>query len=231
MSACIGEPISWPRLERYALDGGADRAVHEHVAQCAACARCLDEIRGDTVELPPLAVPASATAPTPGAVAAQDELSDRRARRRPRWLAPAMAFAAAAAVALVVWRSGGDDRGERREEVARIKGVGEVVLGVVRKRGDTIRHDARTFAPDDSWKIVVTCPPTAAAWVDVAIYDAGQLDHPLAPAQISCGNRVFLPGAFSLTGARANRVCVRISAGAAPDRAQPPDACVTLRPE
>jgi hypothetical protein len=226
MSACIGEPISWLRLERYAQDGGADRAVHEHLARCAACARCLDEIRGDTVELSPLAPP-------------RDELSDQRARRRPRWLAPAMAFAAAAAVALVVWRSGIggdhgeglDDRGERREEVARIKGVGEVVLGVVRKRGDAILPDARTFAPDDSWKLVVTCPPTATAWVDVAIHDAGQIDHPLAPAQISCGNRVFLPGAFSLTGPRAHRVCVRISAAAAPDRAQPPDACVTLRPE
>jgi len=216
MSACIGEPISWLRLERYALGGGADPAVHEHLARCAACARCLGKIRGDTVELPPL----PALPPV--------DLSDRRARRRPRWLAPAMAFAAAAAVALVVWRSGG---GERREEVARIKGVGEVVLGVVRERGGAIRHDARTFAPGDRWKIVVTCPPDAAAWVDVAIYDAGQIDHPLAPARLGCGNRVVLPGAFTLTGDRANRVCVRVAAGAAPDRARPPDACVTLRPE
>jgi hypothetical protein len=54
MSACIGEPISWLRLERYALDGGADRAAAAHLARCAACARCLDEIRGDLVALPPL---------------------------------------------------------------------------------------------------------------------------------------------------------------------------------
>jgi hypothetical protein len=115
--------------------------------------------------------------------------------------------------------------------VARVKGVGEVVLGVVRERGGAIRHDARTFAPGDRWKIVVTCPPAAAAWVDVAVYDAGQIDHPLEPARIGCGNRVVLPGAFALTGDRANRVCVRIGAAAAPDRGQPPDACVTLRPE
>lgn len=217
MSACIGEPISWPRLERHAREGGADPAVHDHVARCAACARCLDEIRGDLVALPPLAVPA------------------RPARARRPWLAPAMALAAAAGAALVVWRGGGGDAGQGagapREDTARVKGVGEVVLGVVRERGGAIRHDARTYAPGDRWKVVVTCPPAAAAWIDVAVYDAGAADHPLAPARIGCGNRVALPGAFSITGDRANRVCVRIGAAAAPDRARAPDACVTLRPE
>jgi hypothetical protein len=216
MSACIGEPVSWPRLERFAQGGGADRAVHDHVARCAACARCLDQIRGDLVALPPLAVPAP-----------------RPPRARRRWLPPAMALAAAAAVALVVWRGRDGTPGEDapREDVARVKGVGEVVLGVVRERGGVIRHDARTYAPGDRWKVVVTCPPAASAWVDVAVHDAGQVDHPLAPARIGCGNRVLVPGAFSITGDRANRVCVRVAAGEAPDRAQAPDACVTLRPE
>jgi hypothetical protein len=219
MSACIGEPISWPRLERFAQGGGADPAAADHLARCAACARCLDEIRGDLVALPPLAVPA------------------RAARRW--WLAPAMALAGAAAVALVLWRTGagggpggpGGPGGEGREDVARVKGVGEVVLGVVRERAGAVRLDARTYAPGDRWKVLVTCPPAASAWVDVAVYDAGEVDHPLAPARIGCGNGVALPGAFSITGGRANRVCVRIAAGAAPDRAGPPDACVTLRPE
>jgi hypothetical protein len=228
MSACIGEPISWLRLERYALEGGSDRAVGDHLARCAACARCLDEIRGDLVALPPLP-------PLPPLA-----VPERRPARRRWWLAPAMAFAAAAMVALVLWRGGRGGGGpgpgpepERREEVARVKGVGEVVLGVVRERGGAIRDDARTYAPGDRWKVVVTCPPAASAWIDVAVYDAGQIDHPLAPARIGCGNRVVVPGAFSITGDRANRVCVRIGAGAAPDRArtEPPDACVTLRPE
>lgn len=222
MSACIGEPVSWLRLERHALEGGADRAVQDHLARCAACARCLDEIRGDRVALPPLAVPAR-----PG----------RTARRRWqwRWLAPPLALAAAAAVALVVWQDGGGSGPEAgpREDVARVKGVGEVVLGAVRERGGAIREDARTYAPGDRWKLVVTCPPAASAWVDVAIHDAGQIDHPLPPARIGCGNRVALPGAFTLGGGRPNRVCVRVGADAAPDRAGPPpaEACVTLRPE
>lgn len=225
MSACIGEPVSWLRLERFALGGGADRAVHDHLARCAACARCLDEIRGDRVALPPL----------PASPAGE---ASRRAPRAPRvlrrWLAPAMALAAAAAVLLVLWRGRGTpDEAAPREDVARVKGVGEVVLGVVRERGGVIRHDARTYAPGDRWKVVVTCPPAASAWIDVAVHDAGRVDHPLAPARIGCGNRVFVPGAFSITGGRANRVCVRVAAGEAPDRAQPaaPEACVTLRPE
>jgi hypothetical protein len=216
MSACIGEPISWPRLERYALEGG-DGAVRDHVAACAACARCLDEIRGDVVALPPLEVPAR---PAPWWA------------RLPRWLGPAAALAAAAGVALVLLRSGGPGgEAPAREDVARVKGIGEVILGVARERAGAISHDARTYAPGDRWKVAVTCPPAASAWIEVAVYDAGLADHPLPPARIGCGNRVFVPGAFSITGDRPNRICVRVGAGAAPDRARPPDACVTLRPE
>jgi hypothetical protein len=53
---CIGEPISWLRLERFALDA-SDAGVGEHVAACAACRQCLDDIRGDVVALPVLHVP------------------------------------------------------------------------------------------------------------------------------------------------------------------------------
>lgn len=220
MSGCIGEPISWPRLERHAGGGAADAAIGEHLAACAACARCWSEIRDDLVALPPLAMP---------------ERAARAERTRFRWWAPAMAFAAAAAIVLVVWRvgdgDGGGGGGEPREDVARVKGVGEVVLGVVRERGGVIRPDVRTYAPGDRWKVVVTCPPSASAWIDVAVLDAGQVDHPLAPARIGCGNQVAVPGAFSITGDRANRICVRVDAASAPDRARPPDACVTLRRE
>ena len=61
--ACIGEPISWLRLETFAIGGNRDAAIAKHVAECAACARCLDEIRatsagGDhAIELPRLVIP------------------------------------------------------------------------------------------------------------------------------------------------------------------------------
>ncbi|MGE0396772.1 MAG: hypothetical protein AB7T06_08655 [Kofleriaceae bacterium] len=208
--ACIGTPISWPRLETFA-SGRADATISEHVAACPACRHCLDEIRADVVALPPLAVPA----PTP-----------RRAWWA--WAVPALALAAAAVIALVVFR--GDDPRPREENVVAIKGVGDVVLETVRERSGTIRENVRSFATGDRWKLVVTCPPSAGGVmlaVDVTVVEIGgapQIDRPLVPSRIACGNRVVLPGAFSLTGPRANRVCAAIG----PDR---DTACVTIAPE
>jgi hypothetical protein len=208
--ACIGEPVSWLRLEMFAA-GRKDLAIETHLAACPACAHCLAEITGDLVALPVLAVPA-------------------RARRR--WwlrLAPAFALAAAAVIALVVaTRSRGHEA--QREDLVSIKGVGEVVVDVVRERDGVIRQDVRSFAAGDRWKIVVTCPPSASATFELSVADGTTVDHPLAPARLACGNRVVVPGAFTITGATPNRVCVRVT----PDGTNGGDAgsaCVTLTPE
>ncbi len=200
--ACIGEPISWLRLERYALGGASDATVREHVAACPACRHCLDEIQHDVVALQPLVVPA----------------------KRRRWwelALPAFGAVAAAAILLLVLRP----REPRDEAVAHIKGIGDVVVDVVRERDGTVRDDVRTFQAGDRWKVVVTCPPTHAVSLDVDVREHGvdRADHPLAPARIVCGNRVVVPGAFALTGANQHRVCVRIEAQAT--------ACLTLTPE
>lgn len=212
---CIGEPISWLRLERFAL-AGTDGHVRDHVAACPACKQCLDDIQRDVVALPPLpALPAP----------------------RRRWWMLALPIAgalAAAAIALVIVRP----RDTARENVARVKGLGEVVVDVVRERGGTIRQDARTFVPGDRWKVVVTCALAKTAWLDVGVVEDGAhgADYPLAPAQIACGNRVVVPGAFRITGDRVNRICVHVGAAAAarPTALAPGDpdvACVTLKPE
>lgn len=199
---CIDTPISWLRLEQFALDG-RDAKIASHVETCPACAHCLDELRRDIVALPVLDVPAKRAA-------------------RPWWHFALPAFALAAAIiALVIW-----PRDRAREDVATVKSVGEVVLGVIRERDGAIRDDARTFLETDRWKVVITCPPTASAWVDVDVDVGG--DHPLAPAQIACGNRVVVPGAFHLTGTEPNRICVRIAARVGEDAKR---ACVTIRPE
>jgi hypothetical protein len=209
MMRCIGEPVSWLRLEELAL-GVARAGVAEHVDACPACKHCFAEIRADLVALPPLAVP---DAP----------------RRRQWWYVPAYALVGAAIVLFVMWRpsAGGDA----------IKG-GDVAIGIVRERAGTIREDVLTYAPGDRFKVVVTCPPRFAAWVDVGVVEDGArtADFPLVPAAIACGNRVVLPGAFTLSGARPNRVCVRVASGAPPLRAMPkPDdddvTCVMMRPE
>jgi hypothetical protein len=213
-AACISEPISWLRLEQFAL-GRKDAAVTEHVATCAACRQCLDEIRSDLVALPPLPV-----APA--------------RKRAPRWWVWAVPALAAAAIAIVVLRP----RPRPPENIAGVKGVGDVVLGTVRERDGVVQDDLTTFGPSDRWKVVVTCPPDKGAWIDVAVVEDRMptADYPLAPAHVACGNRVVVPGAFTLTGTRPNHVCVRIAADAAPPRDVPhvgdPDvACVTIRPE
>jgi len=203
VTACIGEPISWLRLEQFAASAHGDPAVAAHVGACPACARCLAELEADVVALPPLHVPAPR-------------------RRWWRFGIPALTLAAAAAVVLVIGRRDPAPR----EDLARVKGVGEVILGVVRERDGAITEDARTFRPGDRWKLVVTCPLAAAAWIDVDVDG----DRPLAPARIACGNRVVVPGAFRLTGDRANRVCARISAEP-PPAAAAGVACVTISVE
>jgi hypothetical protein len=218
VTACTREPISWLRLEQFAL-GAADPAIATdiaaHLADCPACRDCLDRIRGDAMVLPPLAAPRAA---------------GRRARRR-WWLAPALAAATAAAVAVAVVVLRPAPAAEGR---VAIKGVGEVALELVRERAGAISYDARRYAPGDRWKVVISCPPAAAPGpimaIDVSVADGATVDHPLAEARIACGNRVVVPGAFTVTGDRVNRVCARIAAVAGPDP-EAATACVALSPD
>jgi hypothetical protein len=219
VTGCTGEPISWLRLEQFALDAG-DPVITAHLAGCPVCRDCLDRIRGDAVALPPLVVP---------------DAPMRQARARGRawrrwWPAPVLAAAAAAvAVALVVLRPA-PPAGDR----VAIKGIGEVALELVRERAGAISVDARRYAPGDRWKVVISCPPAGASPVmsiEVSVADGVTVDHPLPATRIACGNRVVVPGAFTVTGDRINRVCARISAIADPADPGTGTACVTLVPE
>ncbi|HEY1552649.1 MAG TPA: hypothetical protein VGG28_32695 [Kofleriaceae bacterium] len=199
---CIGEPISWLRLERHAL--AADATVAEHCAACGACRQCLDEIRGDLIALPALVVPAR--------------------KRRFGWLAFALPAVAAAAIAIVVLRP----KPEPGTLLAGVKGVGDVRVELVRERAGAIAFDATTYAPGDRFKLSITCAAAGGAWIDVAVTDAGAVDHPLAPATISCGNAVVVPGAFAITGDHPNEICVTVAANSSADGER---ACVTVTPE
>ena len=198
--ACTGQPISWPRLETYARDH-ADAAIREHLAGCVVCKSCLDEIERDVVALP--ALPAIA----------------RPIAKRWRWPVFAVPALAAAAILVVVLRP----RPESRDGAFAVKGVGEVTVGVVRERAGAITYDAHEYLPTDRWKVIVTCPPAAGAFIDVDVSG----DHPIAPAHVACGNRVVVPGAFTLSGGE-NRVCVHVAAAEGGDGDQ---GCVTIRPE
>jgi len=222
---CIGEPISWPRLERFAVDA-ADPAIAAHLAACTACRQCLAQIRDDVVELPPLVL-GVVRRDGPAAREHADELAPRRPdRARRRWLAPVFASAAAALVLIVIIRRPAPERDGFAAPVG-IKGLGDVTLALVRERAGTIQLDARRYAPGDRWKVMLSCPPHATTVaIDVSVADGVTTDHPLAATQVACGNRVVLPGAFTVTGTRANRVCATIAAGS-----ETGTACATLRPE
>jgi hypothetical protein len=248
VTACIGEPISWLRLEAFAL-GAPDLAIPLHTAACPVCRRCLDQIRGEVIALPVLEVPAE-LAPPRSWLARRWRLArrgwhprrDAQPARRRWWPALALAAAAAlAALAAIVVIAPRDSRSRDAPLVTAttspdaappgavsVKGVGEVLLELVRERAGEIRHDAQRFARGDRWKAVVTCAPSATVWVEVSVNDGVTIDRPVPPAQVICGNRVVVPGAFTISGMGAHRVCARIAPGpGAPSAA----ACTTLRPE
>jgi hypothetical protein len=214
MMACIGEPISWLRLERFAL-GTADPVIATHVAACPACRQCLEDIRGDVVALPRLVVPAAPPR-----------------RMWPRWWIPAIAAAATAAVAVLLLvlipRRPSPEPAVAR---ATVKGIGEVTVGLVRERAGTIRFDVLSYAPGDRWKVVLGCPPPVDGtpmWVEVSVADGLTVDHPLAASRLLCGNHVVVPGAFTITGNRTNRICAQVRANPTSPDAGAGIACLVV---
>ncbi len=201
-ATCIGEPVSWLRLERLALaelDAPTAAAVRAHLDACAACAGAFARIADDARPLPRL--PAVDATPRPWWA---------------RWRVAigGVALAAGAAAALVALRPatvappppGG----------VRVKGTGVVVVRLVRERDGVVAFDPDDVRDADRWKVELTCAPGGAAWVDVAVVQGRDVAFPLAPQQIGCGNAVAVPGAFRITDGAA-ALCVAL-APRAPDR-------------
>ncbi len=186
---CIGEPVSWLRLEQWRLGelaASESAGVAEHLASCPACATCAARIRADeSIELPPLALgarPATGASPRP---------------RRP--LAYAGRLAAAAALLLAIGRSWRDPRGATTGEGAQTKGDG-TAFELVRDDGARLIDAEGVFRTGDRFKALVTCPPAMHATFDLVVFDDGGASFPLAATHdLACGNEVPLPGAFRLT--------------------------------
>jgi hypothetical protein len=210
--ACIGEPVSWLRLEQLVLGelpATTAESVTAHVGACAACAACLAEISGDRVALPALpAVPARAAS-----------------WWSRRWVFAAAAVAAAAAVLLfVLLPRRPDGRFTAGEQRIAVKGAGDVIVGLVRQRGEVIDRAPTTYAPGDAFKLVVTCAEAAQVWADVVVYQpestGGPMvpSYPFAPMKLPCGNRVIVPGAFTITGDGPASACVALDVDRPPTR-------------
>lgn len=232
---CIGEPISWLRLEQLALgelrDGGA---AERHMAKCPACAAALAEIRGDARALPPLVVPAlpasdvrtadvrnadvrSAGVRNAGVRSADVRNADAATPWWKRgWLVSGGGLAAAlAALLLFVLVRRGAPGGEAVPvgSLLHVKGAGAVSIILVRERDGVITFDPSDVADGDRWKIQLTCAQGGAVWADLAVLHNGLTSHPLSPQRLACGNAVVLPGAFRITGvtnASSAELCVAL---------------------
>ncbi len=203
---CTGEPVSWLRLEQHAL--APDAAVARHLEECAACRACLAGIESESERgraLPALGDVAVAAA------------ARRRRRRRAGFLGSAAALAAAAVVLLAVL-----GRREGGESTPGIKGGERLTVGLVRERAGEVALDPTSFRAGDRFKVLVTCARPGPVEVAVTVAQAGATFTPLEPGPVGCGNRVPLPGAFSLTGDQPATVCARIAGDV---------ACAALAPE
>jgi hypothetical protein len=207
------EPLSWLKLERYALGelGAEQRAeVERGLAQSEGARAALSAIR-EPLALPPL--PA---------------LALRGARRKIAWrrLSLGAAFAAAAAAVALALITPAALPPARRG----LKG-GELALEIV---GERTGAGAAYFAQGERFKLLVTCPPELAGRLRAVIYQGDAIFMPLEDGgPVACGNRSPWPGAFTLDGEQAAHVCVRADGHSWPaSRAALRGAvvCTTLRP-
>jgi hypothetical protein len=251
-SVCIGEPISWLRLERHRLGElpvAEARSVAAHLAACPVCAACDAEIARPMV-LRPLTIrrPDSFDA---------DALPRAHSVWRRSFGRIAVGAAAAAAAVLLLWFARTGDGPDRYAAMPLpglkgIKGGGDAVLTLVRDRQGMIQHDPVTFSPVDRWKALVTCSSARVQFWEVVVDEGSTLSFPLSPtAPIACGNSVPLPGAFRLSARAPVRICLLLGDNPvdrsalrselrphlrlAGDRPEPSPArqaiCVALRPE
>jgi len=223
---CIGEPVSWLRLERYHLGEleAPKRAVIEaHLAACPACADCLRRIElDDVVLLPPLELPS----PAKNANVAGGRVLGFRASRMSTIVG---GLAVAAAAMFGIGRTWLRDPGTTlRPGSPHVKG-GDVTFSLVRDDGARIVDDTGLYRDGDRFKAVVTCPPTMSAGFDVVVLDDAGASFPIARVpMLTCGNEVPLPGAFRLTGTGDETVCVVWSEGSAVERPRAPKGATEL---
>ncbi len=206
-------PVSWLLLEQYALgelEAPAAARVAAAVETDADTRACLDRIRAESAQLPPLVIPV------------EPERARRSAWLR-GWRAQLGVTAAALAVATILilvlrpHRIGAPGYPERK---IALKGGGELTLGLIRERNGAIDTEPTRFAAGDRFKVAVTCAPITPVHAELVVYQDGEAAFPLPSITIECGNRVVVPGAFRIDGDAPAAVCLALGEGSAPHRAQ-----------
>ncbi|MCA9579489.1 MAG: zf-HC2 domain-containing protein [Myxococcales bacterium] len=184
----------------------------------------------DVSSPPSAATPGASSPPAPvpaPAVAVAPVLSHPRFQRA-RWMAPVAALGVAAAAAWVfVLRPA--EPAEPERGIARVvpseppsepqERVGasdaalqqarpDLSLTVLRERHGSVTEDPESFLLSDRFAVQLSCRPGHEGQQRVAVYQAGAWSLPLDGDDVRCGNRVRVPGAFSLSEPAAADVCV-----------------------
>lgn len=209
MSKCIGEPVSWLKLERYELGELSHveaSAVADHLRACPVCSACYVLIQRDGRTFETLAVSRVATAVTLTA-------ATRAPRTTVRGRALALAVSSALSAALGAWLV----LGLRAPEVApatHFGGTAEkgemLALELVRVSASSGQlREPTGFVPGDRFKLLLTCPPALGGELRVRVFQADEVFEPLARQRLdACGNRRSLAGALQLDGEQPVDVCV-----------------------
>jgi hypothetical protein len=212
MTRAAREPLSWLKLERYALGelSAQQRAAVERELGASEAARAVLASIREPLALPPL--PAA---------------SVLGARRRLLWRRFSVGAACAAAAALALLLRVPEQLPPARRGV---KG-GELAIELV---GERAGAGATHFSERERFKLLVTCPPELSGRLRAVIYQDDAIVMPLQDGgPPSCGNRSPWPGAFTLDGDEPAHVCVRADGRAWPTASgalRGEVVCVTLRP-
>lgn len=230
MTSCIGEPVSYFRLERYSLHelpAEEDRSIAAHLEQCPVCRACYERIQADVrdSDIAALAAKLSRVPQLPAAA-------------RPPVARAAWGFGAlVASLACLLF-------------VMRPQPTGPSVASDITTKGDAlalelVRADAQGqllepthFAAGDRFKLLLTCPASFAGSVRVLAFQGGAFFEPVPAQRLeTCGNRRALAGAWQLDGTEAVELCavfadaeLDLSALKTAEELQSPHVCARLSP-
>lgn len=232
---CIGQPVSWLKIERFVLAELPDEQMSEirqHLDACPACHLCEAEARAPR-RLPPLPIPSEVAMASPAAPRRVSEAANTPPIRPARFRRVVGGFsgllAAAAALLLVFWPPA-EERGDYGPNTLRVRG-GEVSLTLVRERDGMVETNAEVFSTGDRWKVLITCPPGHPGPWAVWLIQDGRPSLALSDdGELRCGNRVPMNGAFHVTGTTEATLCAVWGIDAlGPDESNPSVDTETLR--
>jgi len=196
---CIDQPVSWLRLEMYALgalDAEQRSAIEAHINVCAACAHCLSRIEQPQV-LPTLKLPERAPS-----------LRIRLWQRCvAHWPQLSLGFALASVMLLSIWPKTTKQLPEISSRV-RVRG-GEIAITLLREHQGMVTEDPKVFKQGDRFKVLVTCPPQWNVPWRIIVLQGKEAFQPLpTPTDFRCGNKQSVPGAFTVDGDQSVDVCL-----------------------